>query len=109
MLSRNTIKRGYISVDTFQSIIGLGAEYLKYLVDEDGSLKLNAQSLQELTIARVSKIWLLLRRTKILETADGWNDEADAAKYLKANLDETSDSYDDIIEKKLQLLRIKMD
>ncbi len=57
-------KEGYISVDTFQSIIGLGAEYLKYLVDEDGSLKLNAQSLQELTIARVSKIWLLLRRTK---------------------------------------------
>lgn len=99
-------KEGYISVDTFQSIIGLGAEYLKYLVDEDGSLKLNAQSLQELTIARV-KDMVVAQKNKILETADGWNDEADAAKYLKANLDETSDSYDDIIEKKLQLLRIK--
>lgn len=99
-------KEGYISVDTFQSIIGLGADYLKYLVDEDGNLKLNAQSLQELTIARV-KDMVVAQKNKILETADGWNDEADAAKYLKANLDETSDSYDDIIEKKLQLLRIK--
>ncbi len=52
---------------------------------------------------------VVAQKNKILETADGWNDEADAAKYLKANLDETSDSYDDIIEKKLQLLRIKMD
>lgn len=99
-------KEGYISVDTFQSIIGLGADYLKYLVDEDGNLKLNAQSLQELTIARV-KDMVVAQKNKILETADGWNDEADAAKYLKANLDEASDSYDDIIEKKLQLLRIK--
>lgn len=99
-------KEGYISVDTFQSIIGLGADYLKYLVDEDGNLKLNAQSLQELTIARV-KDMVVAQKNKILERADGWNDEADAAKYLKANLDEASDSYDDIIEKKLQLLRIK--
>lgn len=99
-------KEGYISVDTFQSIIGLGADYLKYLVDENGNLKLNAQSLQELTIARV-KDMVVAQKNKILERADGWNDEADAAKYLKANLDEASDSYDDIIEKKLQLLRIK--
>ena len=99
-------KEGYISVDTFQSIIGLGADYLKYLVDEDGNLKLNAQSLQELTIARV-KDMVVAQKNKILDTADGWSTEADAAKYLKANLDETSDSYDDIIEKKLQLLRIK--
>ena len=99
-------KEGYISVDTFQSIIGLGAEYLKYLVDEDGNLKLNAQSLQELTIARV-KDMVVAQKNKILDTADGWSTEADAAQYLKANLDETSDSYDDIIEKKLQLLRIK--
>lgn len=99
-------KEGYISVDTFQSIIGLGAEYLKYLVDEDGNLKLNAQSLQELTIARV-KDMIVAQKNKILDTADSWSTEADAAQYLKANLDETSDSYDDIIEKKLQLLRIK--
>lgn len=99
-------KEGYISVDTFQSIIGLGADYLKYLVDEDGNLKLNAQSLQELTIARV-KDMVVAQKNKILDTADGWSTEADAAQYLKANLDETSDSYDDIIEKKLQLLRIK--
>lgn len=99
-------KEGYISVDTFQSIIGLGADYLKYLVDEDGNLKLNAQSLQELTIARV-KDMVVAQKNKILETADGWSTEADAAKYLKANLDETSDSYDDLIEKRLQLLRIK--
>lgn len=99
-------KEGYISVDTFQSIIGLGAEYLKYLVDEDGNLKLNAQSLQELTIARV-KDMVVAQKNKIINMATEWNDESDAAKYLKGNLDETSDSYDDLIEKRLQLLRIK--
>lgn len=99
-------KEGYISVDTFQSIIGLGADYLKYLVDEDGNLKLNAQSLQELTIARV-KDMVVAQKNKIINMATEWNDESDAAKYLKGNLDETSDSYDDLIEKRLQLLRIK--
>lgn len=99
-------KEGYISVDTFQSIIGLGADYLKYLVDENGNLKLNAQSLQELTIARV-KDMVVAQKNKIINMATEWNDESDAAKYLKGNLDETSDSYDDLIEKRLQLLRIK--
>ena len=99
-------KEGYISVDTFQSIIGLGADYLKYLVDENGNLKLDAQSLQELTIARV-KDMVVAQKNKIINMATEWNDESDAAKYLKGNLDETSDSYDDLIEKRLQLLRIK--
>lgn len=99
-------KEGYISVDTFQSIIGLGADYLKYLVDEDGNLKLNAQSLQELTIARI-KDMVVAQKNKIINMATEWSNESDAAKYLKGNLDETSDSYDDLIEKRLQLLRVK--
>ena len=99
-------KEGYISVDTFQSIVDLGADYLKYLVDENGNLKLDAQSLQELTIARV-KDMVVAQKNKILDTADGWSNEAVALKYLKVNLDETTDSYDDLIEKKLQLLRVK--
>lgn len=50
---------------------------------------------------------VVAQKNKIINMATEWNDESDAAKYLKGNLDETSDSYDDLIEKRLQLLRIK--
>ena len=99
-------KEGYISVDTFQSIIGLGTEYLKYLVDENGNLKLDAQSLKEVTVARIQDM-IVAQKNKIINMATEWKNEADAAKYLKANLDEAADSYDGIIEKRLQLLKTK--
>ena len=99
-------KEGYISVDTFQSIIGLGAEYLKYLVDENGNLRLDEQSLKNVTIARINDM-VVAQKNSILDTAEKWTNEADALKYLRAGLDETSKSYDEIIEKRIQLLRTK--
>ena len=99
-------KEGYISVDTFQSIIGLGAEYLKYLVDENGNLRLDEQSLKNVTLARINDM-VVAQKNSILDTAEKWTNEADALKYLRAGLDETSKSYDEIIEKRIQLLRTK--
>lgn len=99
-------KEGYISVDTFQSIIGLGAEYLKYLVDENGNLRLDEQALKDVAIARIQDM-VVAQKIAVLDTAKTWTDEADALKYLRAGLDETSKSYDEIIEKRIQLLRTK--
>lgn len=99
-------KEGYISVDTFQSIIGLGTEYLKYLVDENGNLKLDAQSLKEVTVARIQDM-VVAQKNAILDTADKWYNEADALKYLKANLEDTADSYDKILNKRIQALKTK--
>lgn len=99
-------KEGYISVDTFQSIIGLGAEYLKYLVDENGNLKLDEQALQNVTIARIQDM-VVAQKIDILDIADEWTSEADALKYLKSSLDDASDSYDEILNKRIQALRLK--
>lgn len=99
-------KEGYISVDTFQSIIGLGREYLKYLVDENGNLKLDAQALKEVTVARIQDM-VVAKKNAILDTADRWNNETDALKYLKSSLAETADSYDEILNKRIQALKLK--
>lgn len=99
-------KEGYISVDTFQSIMALSPEYLKYLVDENGNLRLNEQALKDVAIARIQDM-VVAQKIAVLDTAKTWTDEADALKYLRAGLDETSKSYDEIIEKRIQLLRTK--
>lgn len=99
-------KEGYISVDTFQSIMALSPEYLKYLVDENGNLRLNEQALKDVTIARIQDM-IVAQKNTIINTATTWNNESDALKYLRAGLDETSKSYDELIEKRIQLLRTK--
>ena len=50
---------------------------------------------------------VVAQKNSILDTAEKWTNEADALKYLRAGLDETSKSYDEIIEKRIQLLRTK--
>ena len=36
---------GFISVDAFQQIIGLGPQYMQYLRDENGLLVINEESI----------------------------------------------------------------
>lgn len=99
-------KEGYISVDTFQSIMALEPEYLKYLVDENGNLRLDKQALKDVTIARINDL-AIAQKVAILDTAKTWTDEAEALKYLKTNLDSASDSRDALLNKQLKDVQLE--
>ena len=58
-------KTGSLSLDSVQSILSLGDEYLKYLTDENGQLVLNKEGLQNLAIARLDE----LKASAMQETA----------------------------------------
>lgn len=47
---------GYITVDTFKSILDLGTEYLAFLVDENGQLKINEESITAVISARTQQL-----------------------------------------------------
>ncbi len=49
-------ENGYWSIDTLSSIINLGDEYLKYLFDENGQMKLNEQAIRDITTARLQEL-----------------------------------------------------
>lgn len=99
-------KEGYISVDTFQSIMALSPEYLKYLVDENGNLRLNEQALKDVAIARIQDM-VIAQKIAVLDTAKTWTDEADALKYLKGNLDDASKSKEEFLNKQLKEVQLK--
>lgn len=99
-------KEGYISVDTFQSIMALSPEYLKYLVDENGNLRLNEQALKDVAIARIQDM-VVAQKIAVLDTAKTWTDEADALKYLKGNLDDASKSKEEFLNKQLKEVQLK--
>lgn len=47
---------GFITVDTFQSIVGLGAQYMRYLTDENGLLKINHDSIDAVIAAKTQEL-----------------------------------------------------
>lgn len=47
---------GYLSVDSFQSILELGPKYLKFLYDENGQLRVNEKSLQAVLAAKTEEL-----------------------------------------------------
>ena len=49
-------QNGFISVDTFQEIMALGPQYLKYLTDENGMLVINKQAINDVTKARTEQL-----------------------------------------------------
>lgn len=49
---------GFISVDTFQEIIGLGAQYMQYLTDENGLLVINEDSINKVIAAKTEELAL---------------------------------------------------
>lgn len=72
---------GVISIDNLQSVIALGDDWLDYLVDEDGALKLDKESLEELTRSRLENM-----RTQalnnVIDNVSKINNDADANLYL---------------------------
>ena len=49
---------GFISVDAFQAIVDLGPEYMQYLRDENGLLKINEESINRVIAAKTRQLAL---------------------------------------------------
>lgn len=49
---------GFLSVDTFQSLIELGPQYMQYLQDENGMLVINEAKIQDMIKAKIEQLAL---------------------------------------------------
>lgn len=49
---------GYITIDTLQSIIELGAQYMQYLMDENGLLVINEENINKVLTAKTQELAL---------------------------------------------------
>lgn len=49
---------GYITIDTMQSIIELGAQYMQYLMDENGLLVINEENINKVLAAKTQELAL---------------------------------------------------
>jgi hypothetical protein len=85
---------GFITVDTFQSILSLGVEYLKYLYDENGQIKLNEESVRNLVAAKTRDL-AITQALSLIDTIKLHLDDAEALRKLtEATIDASSSTWD---------------
>lgn len=97
---------GYISVDTYQSLLEVGSDYLRYLFDENGNLRMDATAVRELTIARIQDL-AAQQKQKLLDMASAWENEAAAQQYLAKTIGTTTSAYEQQIQAQLTALKMK--
>lgn len=85
-------ENGAISIDTLQSVISLGDDWLDYLVDEEGNLKLDEAALQELANARLSNM-RIQSLNNVIENISNIQSEADANLYLASTNYSAAESF----------------
>ncbi len=98
---------GSLSIDTLQSIIGLGDHWLDYLVDEQGNLSLNEASLQALTNARLNDM-RIQALNNVVDNVSKVQTDAEANEYLRSTNYALAESYEQVAEKALESARAKM-
>ncbi len=86
---------GTISFDTLQSVISLGDDWLDYLVDEKGALKLDQESLEELTRSRLEHM-RVQTLNNLIDQVKQIEDNADANRYLISTNYEASASFEEL-------------
>lgn len=100
-------EEGAFSIDTLQSVIALGGNWLDYLVDEDGALKLDKESLEQLTQARLNDM-LVQAINNVIDNISKIESDAQANDYLKTTNYALAESYEEVAEKALESARAKM-
>lgn len=88
---------GSISIDTLQSIIALGDNWYDYLLDENGALKLDKESLQKLTASRLADMKAQIQQNMI-DNVKNITDDASAKEYLASTNYQVADSIDAVTE-----------
>lgn len=88
---------GSISIDALQSIIALGDDWYDYLLDENGALKLDKESLQALTLSRLADMKAQIQQNMI-DSVKKINDDASAKEYLTSTNYKTADSIEAVTD-----------
>lgn len=97
---------GYITVDQYQAILSNGSQFLDYLIDEDGNLKTDTESMKELTKARLLAMEAQMQQG-LIDNVTGINTEADAMTYLSSTNYELAESYNAVSEAALEAWKIQ--
>ena len=96
-------KEGYLSVDTFQSLIGLEPQYLNMLLDENGNLNLNTDAVNENTRAYLQNLGIKSAES-MLDTLTTYSSEAEQLDYLSGALNtNTQETWANVYAKLEQL------
>ena len=87
-------QNGYLTIDTFQSLMGISAQYLAELVNENGQLEINQSTLgnlvDQLKIAKIEE----LAHAAALEIASLQYDDTDAnASNAQKSVDAAGDAF----------------
>lgn len=79
-------ENGYLSVDTFQSLMELEPKYLGLLMDENGNLQITTESLQQLTKARIENL-AAKQAMDLVDSVTALGTEQQQLDYLKVSTD----------------------
>lgn len=91
---------GAFSIDTLQSVIALGDDWLDYLVDAEGNLKLDKEALEDLTQARLNDMRVQAINNVIDNVSKIHTDEK-ANEYLASTNYSLAESYEALAKAKL--------
>lgn len=91
---------GSISIDTMQSIMALGDDWLDYLSLENGALNLDEQALENLTKARIEAM-KQQTLSNLISNVSNIQTEADANEYLASTNYDAANSYEALAKEKL--------
>lgn len=89
-------EQGYLSVDTFQELMTLEPEYLRYLTDEKGNLNLTTSAMNEYTSALINNM-ATKQIDKIAEYVNSLTDEKRQLFLTKGATDDATLSLTDYI------------
>ena len=90
---------GSISIDTMQSIMALGDDWLDYLSLENGALNLDEQALENLTKARIEAM-KQQTLSNLISNVSNIQTEADANEYLASTNYDAANSYEALAKAK---------
>ena len=101
-------EEGTFSIDTLQSVIALGDDWLDYLADENGALKLDKESLEQLTQSRLNDM-RVLAINNVIDNISKIESDANADDYLKSTNYALAESYEELAKAKLEDARASME
>ena len=84
-------KQGYLSVDTYQSLMELEPKYLHMLMDESGNLNLNTDAVNENTKAYIQNLGIKAAYN-MLDKLSAYSTEAEQLDFLTGALNANTDA-----------------